>query len=287
MVGAVTVMESTWGLYSAASLNSGAYSTWSAQPWSTTEATLETMVNATGCRKHGHSSTATTTTTTTTTGGGGRVTNASVQCLSNMDVATLLKIANNSGTSFSPSPDGVELLQLPWTSAEQGHLAKGVQYLIGSCAEDSDANLTVSQYVSNLARFTFLNSVLFLGSTFVSIYIYPPEAYICTYFLFILMIVWFGKWRTSAILLLHNSTIVNNRYNLTTTRADFQSFVNSELPWANRSIQDLMVTMYENDTGVPTNGHRSSILGSDALKRLNTSYSKWYGTMTHHYDSSL
>lgn len=173
VVGAVTVMESTWGLYSAASLNSGAYSTWSAQPWSTTEATLETMVNATGCRKHGHSSTATTTTTTTTAGGGGRVTNASVQCLSNMDVATLLKIANNSGTSFSPSPDGVELLQLPWTSAEQGHLAKGVQYLIGSCAEDSDANLTVSQYVSNLARFTFLNSVLFLGSTFVSIYIYP------------------------------------------------------------------------------------------------------------------
>lgn len=67
-----------------------------------------------------------------------------------------------------------------------GHVAKGVQFLIGSCAEDADANLTRSQY------------------------------------------------------------------NLSTTRIDYQAFVRSELPWANHTIQQLMLTMYLNDTGVPS-----------------------------------
>ena len=129
MVGAITVMESSWGLYSAASLNSGAYGTWSAQPWSITEATLETMSNATGCNHHHHHHH-----NHGNVGGGAdraagaaynanvnaSANNTAVQCLSKMDVGTLLTAANNSGTSFSPTPDGVELLALPWTSAEHG-----------------------------------------------------------------------------------------------------------------------------------------------------------------------
>ena len=139
-----------------------------------------------------------------------------------------------------------------------GHVAKGVQFLIGSCAEDADANLTRSQY------------------------------------------------------------------NLSTTRADYQAFVRSELPWANHTIQQLMLTMYLNDTGVPSaatpapaalapaalaptpaaatpaaneaaNEAAGSRPGSTAAtnhamldgsvsgldRRLNASYSKWYWAAKH------
>jgi len=69
--------------------------------------------------------------------------------------------------------------------------------------------------------------------------------------------------------------------NLTTTRADFEAFVVSELPWANRSVRRLMLATYANDTGLAFNGTGTKTNGPGPRRQLNVSYSKWYWAAKH------
>ena len=162
IVGAHTVMQRSFGLFHSASLESGAYGAWTAQTWNTTEQTLRDIVNRTGCGSQNTRQSVAPPDATNLHGGHeeGRnvtVSNAAIQCLSKLPAAALLSAANSSDVaSFSPSPDGVELLGLPWVLAGKGHVVKGVPVIVGSTAEDSDANLTVSQYNLTTTKEDFL-----------------------------------------------------------------------------------------------------------------------------------
>ena len=164
-------------------MQSGAYGAWTAQSWATTEQTFRALLERTGCRAGGRS------------------------CLARLPGAALLLAANGTGgASFSPTPDGAELLGLPWDLAAAGRVAPRVGVLVGSVAEDSDANLTRSQF------------------------------------------------------------------DLTATKLDFERLVRRELPWANRSVRQRVLEMYEDDAGVPP---------PSATGRLNASYSRWFWAAKH------
>jgi carboxylesterase type B len=102
-----------------------------------TEKTLALVVKLSGCGDYDAFSTAHDV--------HGRTTSEdAIACLTRLSVEKLLTVVNASNASFSPTPDGVELLDLPWVLAEQGDVAPGVAVILGSTAEDSDANLTAS-----------------------------------------------------------------------------------------------------------------------------------------------
>lgn len=139
IVGAHLVMPGSWGLFQTASLESGAFGAWTAQPWQATEATLLALAVQVGCcAAHVR-----------------KVSAVELECLAKRGTAELLLAANASNTSFSPTPDGVELTRLPWVLAEQGRLAPTVSVLVGSTAEDSDANLTQSPENLTVTRADF------------------------------------------------------------------------------------------------------------------------------------
>eukprot|EP00501_MAST-03F_sp_TOSAG23-6_P002670 GSMAST32.ASY1.ANO1.2817.1 assembled CDS len=164
------VSKNSWGTFSRASLQSGAFATWISNDWISTNEDFDRVVKYTNCESKTHRNV--------------------LHCLRhNTTTEKLLEAQAQSSSGYSPTIDGVTLLDVPWKLAQRGskYRAPGVSIIVGSVAEDS----TFPDFNTNCTKtectfYFYFILVFFLVRNFVPkhfffhhesqiVDLYPPE----------------------------------------------------------------------------------------------------------------